>query len=136
MSIDARQKISISLGVAGSVFAFILSLVNGWVLFAVRAANDDLTKLRDTVSVSVVERAAASVKLDSIVLSVRDLTVEQKATSRDVTALTVGVSANHALTQKAVDRADAAFAEANTVNRKIELLGLQVRGGGTLNSRK
>lgn len=47
--------------------------------------------------------------------------------------LTAAVDSNTRLTEKASEAAVAAYKEANTVNKKIETIGLQVKDGSRLN---
>lgn len=49
--------------------------------------------------------------------------------------LSIKVSENTLITEQARDRADAAFQEANTVNKKIEAIGLATKDGTPLSQR-
>ena len=125
--------IRLNYGIVASILMAVLTLVNGWVFFAVQSTSADLTKLRDTQNESKVITTALAVKMDGVGLAIGDIRADQRQLGEKQTALTINLAETKALTQKAVDNADAAYKEANTVNGKIERLGLQLVGGGKLN---
>ncbi len=120
-------------GAVTMVLLGLLGLVNGWVVLMVKGSREATTKMQEAQNAALIVATAMGVKVDQQTASLLELRSDMRQTVKDGTALTIAISEVKQVAQNAVDRAEDAYKEANTVNNKIEKLGLQVVGGGKLN---
>jgi hypothetical protein len=138
--------------------AAVTSLTTGWLALRKRlaAANVDAAKgaaevdilsvlraeignLREQNSTLTTERNGAMKELGALGAQVAmfstlltDIRTEQKLVAVDAKSIASALVVNTDLTKQAVERADAAYKEANTVNSKIAGIGLQMKDGSKL----
>jgi uncharacterized coiled-coil DUF342 family protein len=123
------MELVIDFGIVATIIAGGLSLISTWTLFAIKMLTNTLKDLSKDIQAITVINTTYGVKIDMFVETIRDIRGKQELLSSKIESISLAVERNTVLTQKAVERADAAFKEANTVNHKIAEIGLQVTGG-------
>lgn len=114
------------------VIALVLAL-NGWILFGIRNTRELIQKIADKQDASLITNTAYGVKVENLGTNLLEVRTDLRLLTSENVTLKLAVAEVKLVTQKAVERADMAYKEANTVNQKIESLGLQVVGGRKLN---
>ncbi len=126
------MQFTLDFGLIATLGVGLLGTLNAWLLFAIRGLVATLKTIETSNQANTIVATALGVKVDTFIETTRDMRADQKTLAAKVESIAVAIATNTVLTEKAVERADAAFIEANNVNRKIAALGLQVIGGGKL----